>query len=132
MQINTYESKVVQLVNDIRRQNRLQPLAINGALTQAARRHSQDMAMRGYLDHYSPEGRSCQERARAAGYPSQFVGENIAYGSPTPEQVVQKWMDSPGHRNNILNGNYRDIGVGFYHHPTSRYKYTWTQVFGSR
>ncbi len=116
MQMTSYEVKVVELVNRIRRQYGLTQLATNPALTMAARRHSQDMAMRGYFSHQSPEGSSVKERLLASGYPSQFVGENIAYGSPTSEQVVQNWMNSRGHRKNILNPSYRQIGVGFYHH----------------
>jgi uncharacterized protein YkwD len=74
------------------------------------------------------------ELVREKGYPSSFVGENIGAGSPTAERVVQMWMNSPGHRNNILNADYQEIGVGHYYLENDpgrfQYKHYWTQIFG--
>jgi uncharacterized protein YkwD len=102
------------------------PLAHNAQLQAAARNHSRDMATRGYFSHQSPEGAGPSDRARAAGYPSGFIGENIAAGYPTPAAVVEGWMQSPGHCLNIMEPRYRYLGVG--HHAGSR-SY-WTQNFG--
>jgi uncharacterized protein YkwD len=82
------------------------------------------MATRDYFSHTSPEGSTFVERAKAARYPTPG-GENIAWGQRTPDAVMQDWMDSPGHRRNILNCEFTTIGVGF--DPRG---YHWTQVFG--
>ncbi|MEM1416804.1 MAG: CAP domain-containing protein [Myxococcota bacterium] len=100
------------------------PLAVSGPLTCAARVHTVDMNVRGYFAHTNPEGESPGVRAARAGYEGGGWGENIARGYPTPEAVVAGWMSSTtGHCANILNRDYRTIGVG--HQDT-----TWTQVFG--
>lgn len=92
----------------------------------AARVHSQDMSQRGYFSHDTPEGVSPFERMSMAGYEFSTAGENIAAGYPTPQDVVQGWLDSPGHCTNIMNGAYTDIGVGFHGEGN-----LWTQVFGT-
>lgn len=95
-------------------------------LVAAARGHSADMAARDYFDHVSPEGEGPGDRAAAQGY-TQWSGENIALGHPSAEAVVDGWMDSDGHRANILNCESRAIGVGAV--DSSRGIY-WTQMFG--
>ena len=89
------------------------------------------MAQRNYFDHTSPEGAGPGHRAKAAGYPSSFVGENIAAGQPTPASVVQAWVDSPGHCVNMMDPRYRALGVGyFFDDGNDRYGHYWTQEFG--
>ncbi len=84
----------------------------NTALTVAAQRHCEDMAARGYFDHFTPEGRSPFDRMREAGFQGSAMGENLAFGHHTAEGVVRAWMGSIGHRANILSPSYTVIGVG--------------------
>lgn len=101
------------------------PLAYNGALICAARKHSKDMVTRGFFNHSNPDGDGPGERAAAAGFGSAFVGENIAAGQQTPDHVMSSWMDSAGHCSNILNSQYNVIGIGVVDAH-------WTQVFGQQ
>jgi uncharacterized protein YkwD len=106
------------------------PLAPNPALTAAARGHSRDMAERGFFEHTNPDGRTPADRAVAAGFQSRYVGENIAAGQRGPTEVVQAWMDSPGHCQNIMDPHYRVLGVGYFFSPQSSHGHYWTQDFG--
>ena len=107
------------LLNVQRRKRGMRKLRENARLRVAAKRHSADMSERGYFDHVSPGGSDVLDRVRASGYLSSAggwtVGENIAWGTSslsTPRSIVAEWMDSPGHRANILNRRFRDIGIG--------------------
>jgi uncharacterized protein YkwD len=107
------------LVNAQRARVGLGKLRLSRTLSKAARRHVRDMARRNYFDHNSLSGASFVDRIRRAGYlrraRSWAVGENLAWGSGsrgTPGSIVRAWMDSPGHRANILSGKFRHIGVG--------------------
>lgn len=124
------EEEVVRLTNEARRRNGCGPLVHDPQLRAAALGHSQDMAARNYFSHTSPEGRDPGDRIRAAGFsPISTWGENIALGHPTAAAVVQAWLDSPGHRANILNCRFTHIGVG--QAPSARGFY-WTQNFAAR
>ncbi|HEY9697858.1 MAG TPA: CAP domain-containing protein [Trichocoleus sp.] len=120
--------RVLDLTNIERRKANLPPLRFNAKLTAAAQKHSRNMAMQDFFDH-----RNLQQRAQAEGYPYP-VGENIKGGGDTPEKAVQGWMNSPGHRKNILNPNYQELGVGYYFLENDpgqhRYQHYWTQCFG--
>ncbi|MFG1945071.1 CAP domain-containing protein [Nonomuraea sp. NPDC048826] len=121
------ESEVVRLTNRARAGNGCRPLVHDAKLRKAAERHSADMAARGYFDHTGRNGSSAGDRIQAAGFaPIRSWGENIAMGQRTAAQVVQGWLDSPGHRQNIMNCSFTHIGVG--HHPKGPH---WTQVFAS-
>ncbi|MFE7948169.1 CAP domain-containing protein [Streptomyces sp. NPDC057426] len=120
--------RVISLVNAERAKAGCGPLSANATLTRAAQGHSDDMAARDYFDHTNPDGDGPGERVTAAGYPWSTYGENIAMGQSTPEQVMDSWMNSPGHRANILNCDFKEIGVGV-HNEGGPY---WTQVFGAR
>jgi uncharacterized protein YkwD len=106
------------------------PLVPNAALLRAARGHSQDMANNEYFDHQSRDGRSPADRARAAGYGSRFVGENIAAGRSTAEGTVEQWLDSPGHCLNMLSPEYHELGVGHESSSARSLGDYWTQLFG--
>jgi hypothetical protein len=129
-----FESEVIELVNVEREacNCNLHPLSYNQELTVAARRHSQDMGDQNYFDHTSLDGRKFYERITDAGYNYQTCGENIAAGYATPEAVVEGWMNSDGHRANILDPDYCDIGVGYAAVDGSQYYHYWTQDFGRR
>lgn len=117
---------MVQLTNLERERRGCEPLRIDERLHGASRAHSEDMATRDYLDHVNPDGEDPGERAAAAGYDA-WSGENIAFGYQTADEVVEGWMSSKGHRDNILNCDSQAVGVGMSESPRGRY---WTQNFG--
>jgi uncharacterized protein YkwD len=126
------EQEVVRLVNLERGIENLHPLIWDNALATAARGHSIDMSQQNYFSHTSLDGRLFHQRITAAGYPYSTCGENIASGYSTPQAVMNGWMNSPGHRANILNSAFCDIGVGYAFGSASTYKNYWTQDFGRR
>ena len=115
---------VVALTNDARAGAGCPPLRTDSRLTAAAQGHSEDMAANGYFSHDSRDGRGFDDRIRDTGHPSPG-GENIAQGQESAAEVVQAWMNSPGHRRNIENCSFTGIGVGL--DPRGNY---WTQDFG--
>ena len=122
--ISAYEAEVIRLVNEIRRQNGLGELTASAELSHVARLKSQDMHDKGYFDHTSPTYGSAFDMLRSFGISYRTAGENIAYGYSTPQAVVDAWMNSSGHRANILNASYTQIGVG--HEQDGNYC---TQIF---
>ena len=122
--VSAYESEVIRLVNQHRMQNGLSPLTANWELSRVARHKSQDMADNSYFSHTSPTYGTPFQMIRAFGLSFRTAGENIAYGQKTPQAVVNAWMNSSGHRANILNSSYTQIGVGY----VSSGNY-WTQMF---
>ena len=110
--ISAYEAEVIRLVNEIRRQKGLGELTASAELSHVARLKSQDMHDKGYFDHTSPTYGSAFDMLRSFGISYRTAGENIAYGYSTPQAVVDAWMNSSGHRANILNASYTQIGVG--------------------
>ena len=111
--VTAFESEVVRLVNEIRVQYGLKPLTENWELSRVARYKSQDMADNGYFSHTSPTYGSPFQMMKAFGISYRAAGENIAYGQRSPQAVVDAWMNSSGHRANILNASYTQIGVGY-------------------
>ncbi len=121
--------QVLEVVNAERGKAGCGPLALNGKLTSAAQRHSEDMAARHYFDHTNPDGKGPGDRVTAAGYSWQSVGENIAAGQGSPADVMGSWMNSPGHRANIVNCGFREMGLGMYDDASGGP--WWTQVFAT-
>lgn len=109
----SYENEVIRLVNEIRAENGLKPLAANWELSRIARYKSEDMSNNRYFSHTSPTYGTPFQMIRAFGLSYRAAGENIAYGQRTPAAVVNTWMNSSGHRANILNASYTQIGVGY-------------------
>jgi uncharacterized protein YkwD len=103
-------------------------LTASAALQRAARAHAEDMARRGVMEHAGGDGSTPAERATRAGYSWQAVGENIASGQSTPEQVVAEWLGSPRHCANIMDAEYSEMGVAF---AASAHGLYWAQVFGA-
>ena len=122
--VSAYEKKVVELTNAERAKQGLAPLTLNTELSKVARTKSQDMKNKNYFDHNSPTYGSPFDMMKSFGISYTSAGENIAMGQKTPEQVVQAWMDSPGHRANIMNSSFTQIGVGYV--ASGNY---WTQMF---
>lgn len=114
--------QVIQLVNEQRAQNGLAPLQTSTAISEAAQIRAGELPS--LFEHTRPDGRSCFTVLAEVGRRYGTAGENIAYGYATPEQVVDGWMNSPGHRANILNGSFTAIGVGY--NPEGNY---WVQLF---
>ncbi|MBF8192870.1 CAP domain-containing protein [Nonomuraea sp. K274] len=126
------ENEVVRLTNAERAKGGCRPLKHDPQLRAAAFGHSKDMAAKGYFDHESQDGRDFMDRIRAAGFSGGTTfAENIAAGQPTAAAVVQGWMESPGHRQNIMNCSLTLIGVGAAR-SSSRYGIYWTQDFAGR
>ncbi|MDH6136754.1 RNA polymerase sigma factor (sigma-70 family) [Kitasatospora sp. MAA4] len=124
----TFQQQVLALVNIQRSQNGCGPLTANSKLQAAAQGQSDDMAARHFFDHTNPDGAGPQQRIEAAGYQWSTWGENIAQGQPTPASVMDSWMQSPGHRANILNCDFKELGVGVHQGPGGPW---WTQDFGT-
>lgn len=122
--VREYETEVIRLVNDIRVRNGLKKLTENWELSRVARYKSQDMHDLGYFSHTSPVYGSPFDMIRNFGLSYRTAGENIARGYKTPEAVVNGWMNSSGHRANILNSSFTQTGVGYV--PDGSY---WTQMF---
>lgn len=121
--------QVVTLLNRERAENGCGAVRSNSLLAEAAQRHSEDMATRDYFSHTSPDGSGPGERITAAGYPWSTYGENIARGQQSPSQVMKSWMDSPGHRANIVNCDFEEVGIGVRQGSGGPW---WTQNFGAR
>lgn len=119
-----YEDEVIRLVNEIRVKNGLKALTKNWELCRVARYKSQDMADKRYFSHTSPTYGTPFQMMKSFGITYRSAGENIAYGQRTPAEVVNAWMNSSGHRANILNSSYTQIGVGY----VAKGNY-WTQMF---
>ena len=123
----TYEQKVVELVNIERQKNGLSALTLDTKVSNVARTKSKDMATNNYFAHQSPTYGSAGDMLKQFGIQWSAWGENIASGQRTPEAVVTAWMNSSGHRANILSSNFSKIGVG-YTTNSSGTPY-WTQMF---
>jgi uncharacterized protein YkwD len=109
------------------------PLAENARLDAAAQRHADDMLARSFFAHRNPDGTTVRERSRAAGYYWQAIGENLAEGQDTVAEAILEWMRSAGHRENILNRDYAETGIGLAlgrDRETGVYRILWVQTFG--
>lgn len=122
--VRTYEQEVVRLVNVERAKAGLPALTEDWQLSRVARYKSQDMRDKGYFSHQSPTYGSPYDMMRAFGISYRAAGENIAMGQRTPAAVVNAWMNSSGHRANILSKSFTKIGVGYV--ASGNY---WTQMF---
>ncbi len=119
---------MVDLVNTQRAQAGCGPVRSNAKLATAALRHSEDMAARNFFDHTNPDGAGPQQRIDAVGYAWSGWGENIARGQKDAAAVMESWMNSPGHRANILNCKFTELGVGVHLGTGGPW---WTQDFGT-
>jgi len=130
-------TRVLALVNEaraakrrcgLRRFDAVPPLGPSAALQRAASAHAEDMAGRGVMDHAGGDGSTPAQRATRAGYAWRVVGENVATGQSTPEQVVAEWLDSPRHCSNIMDRDFTEMGVAVASSATGVF---WAQVFGA-
>lgn len=127
-------TQVVILTNQERANVGCPALTLNSKLTTAAQNHTADMALNDFFSHTSPGGATLASRLSAVGYAYWSAAENIAAGYGTPASVVAGWMNSSGHRANMLNCNFTEIGVGYYYLASDggsvNYHHYWTQDFG--
>ncbi len=129
---------VLASVNAVRAKAGCGPLKVNASLTAAARLHAGNMAEKNFFSHNGKDGKSFASRIRNEGYRYAQAAENIAAGHPTPDRAVQAWLDSPGHRRNIMNCKFRDTGIAMVYQPDDKplrgksagLRYYWVQVFG--
>ncbi|KMT20991.1 CAP domain-containing protein [Clostridium cylindrosporum] len=124
--VSALEAEVGRLVNVERQKAGLKPLTLDTTLSNGARAKSQDMADKNYFDHNSPTYGSPFDMMKKFGISYSSAGENIAMGQPTAQEVMTDWMNSPGHRANILSAKFGKIGVGYVIKNGTPY---WTQWF---
>ena len=122
--ITTSAYRVLALINIEREERGLPRLIMDEKLAQAARAHAVDMSRRGYFAHTSPNGIGMSSRLRRAGASYTTAGENIARGQDSASSVVHAWMNSQGHRRNILHSRYRKVGI-------ARFNDYWVQDFSN-
>jgi uncharacterized protein YkwD len=139
-QVQSASRQVLELVNEARAQRRrcgwkrfdaVPPLALSGVLNRVALEHARDMAERQTLGHAGRDGSTPGERATRAGYPWRAVGENIASGQSSAEQVVADWLKSSHHCANLMDPDYSEMGVGFAVAPQGEGRMYWSQVFAA-
>lgn len=122
--IEAFPEEVLQLVNKERAKVGARPLHLNDELMAGAKIRAEEITR--HFSHDRPDGKSCFTVLRNR---NRTLGENIAAGNPTPEEVVDSWMHSPGHRANILNKDFKELGVGYCYKDNSTYKHYWIQMF---
>jgi len=131
-------TRALQLVNEVRARGTrcgtrsfapAPPLSFSGTLAGVALGHANDMADHNYFEHQNLSGKSPADRVRAVGYQEKLVGENLAYGPGTIEEVVQGWLDSPGHCENIMDPRFSQMGIAYSPGRASRHGLYWVQLF---
>lgn len=125
--LSAVEMEVVRLVNVERQKEGLAPFTASSELSNVARKKSEDMATNNYFGHTSPTYGSSSNMMKTFGIKFNMTGENIAKGQLSAQSVVKGWMNSPGHRDNIMNPRFNTIGVGFYQSGNGANH--WTQMF---
>lgn len=121
------EQQVLNLVNEERSKSGLPSLEMDTAISKVANLKSEDMRDSNYFNHASPTYGSPFDMMKSFGISYRYAGENIAAGQPSADAVMKSWMNSPGHKANILNKNYTHIGIG--HVTGGKYTHYWTQQF---
>ncbi|MBO4400987.1 MAG: hypothetical protein J5809_03980 [Selenomonadaceae bacterium] len=122
-----FAREVLDLVNVERRKENLRPLKLARDLNHYAQVRAKEITKK--FSHTRPNGKSC---FTAVARPYRMLGENIAAGQKSSAQVVEEWMNSPSHRENIMNPKFRELGVGYLYQPELKYKHYWTQFFRLR
>jgi uncharacterized protein YkwD len=133
-------TRTLQLVNNVRARgtrcgNELfgpaPPVSLSSTLGDVALGHADDMATNNYFEHEDLHGKSPSDRVRATGYQEKLVGENIAYGPKSVGEVVQGWLDSPGHCENIMDPRFVEMGIGYATSHDSKHALYWVQVLAT-
>jgi uncharacterized protein YkwD len=133
-------SRVLELVNEVRARGArcgerafapAPPVKLSGTLAGVAMGHASDMAEHNYFEHEDLTGHSPADRVRAVGYQEKLVGENIAYGPKSADEVVQGWLDSPGHCENIMDPRFAEMGIAYAPGHASKHGLYWVQVLAA-
>ncbi|KYC37433.1 hypothetical protein WA1_48435 [Scytonema hofmannii PCC 7110] len=132
---NSFIQSILDLTNTERQKAGVQPLKLSDKLNNSAQTHAQNMAIKDFFSHTDSNGSSVGDRAKAVGFQYSTIGENIAAGQSTPQAVVQGWMNSAGHRANIMNPMFKEIGIGYYYLTNDtgsiNYNHYWVQDLGT-
>lgn len=137
MQSSALAARALLLVNDVRSRGArcgghsfgsAPPVKLSGTLNGVALGHAADMARHDYFEHDDLSGHTPADRVRAAGYPEKLVGENIAYGPESADEVVKGWLDSPGHCENIMDPRFAEMGIAYSPGRASRRGLYWVQL----
>jgi uncharacterized protein YkwD len=127
------ERAFLELINDYRRKNGAGNLSLQNQLGAAAEHHSQDMANKNYFSHQLSNGDSAEKNVERFGYTNwSFIGENIAAGQETANEVMAAWKSSPDHDRGMRDKNFTEIGSGRAYNKSSKYGWYWTTTFGSQ
>ena len=133
-------TRALQLVNEVRARGTrcgersygpAPPVKLSGTLAGVAFGHAADMAKHNYFEHEDLAGHSPADRVRAVGYKEKLVGENIAYGPKSADEVVQGWLDSPGHCENIMDSRFAEMGIAYAAGHASKRGLYWVQVLAA-
>jgi uncharacterized protein YkwD len=133
-------SRALELVNEVRARGArcgersfapAPPVKLSETLATVAYGHANDMAVHNYFEHQDRAGHSPADRVRAVGYQEKLVGENIAYGPKSAEEVVQGWLDSPGHCENIMDPRFGEMGIAYAAGQASKHGLYWVQVLAA-
>lgn len=127
--LHKYVLEVLELVNNERTAAGLSPLELDNKLCQAASKRAMEISGNGKFSHSRPDGSECFTILDEMNIEWWSAGENIAAGQLTPAEVMESWMNSPGHRSNILDPDFNTIGIGYYEKSNSEYTRYWTQMF---
>ena len=122
-----FAQEVLELVNQERAKEHLQPLKLSSSLSHYAQIRAKEITKK--FSHTRPSGYSC---FTVIPKPYKIVGENIAAGQRSAKEVVEAWMNSPSHRENIMNPKFRELGMGYLYLPDSKYKHYWAQFFRAK
>jgi uncharacterized protein YkwD len=134
------ESRALELVNEVRARGAhcgahsfgpAPPLRLSGTLDGVAFGHATDMAQHNYFEHQDLSGHTPADRVRATGYREKLVGENIAYGPKSTEEVVQGWLDSPGHCENIMDPRFAEMGIAYAAGQGAKHGLYWVQLLAA-
>jgi uncharacterized protein YkwD len=135
-----FASRALQLVNEVRARGArcgersyapAGPVKLSGTLVDVALGHASDMAKHNYFEHEDLAGHSPADRVRAVGYREKLVGENIAYGPKSADEVVRGWLDSPGHCENIMDPRFEEMGIAYAAGQASKHGLYWVQVLAA-
>ena len=130
---------IAELLREVNVQRELSgkpPLRLDNQLTAAAQKHAKNMSKIFFFDHLSPDGRGVVERVTEEGYPWRAIAENIGAGLSFPKSMVKAWMNSRDHRDNLLSGEFNDVGIGYSQPLKNEREFShsdyWVLVFGAR
>ncbi|MGB3292882.1 MAG: CAP domain-containing protein [Phormidesmis sp.] len=130
-QLNSFFSELLTLTNQARQEHDLPPLTFSYQLGQAAQSYAEDLATQNFFSHTGKDGSTITSRIQATGYPYRSAGENLAAGQRSAHSVFQSWMISEGHRANILNDQFTEVGFGLFDSTgSSDFGLYWVQNFG--